>query len=64
MLFREALKTGVYDFHKARDAYRSFVAEEGMHRDLAIRFTEVRPPPQHPGPAAAKECMQPCPCGS
>ncbi len=41
MMFREALKAGWYDLHKARDTYRSFVQEEGMHKDLALRFGEV-----------------------
>ncbi|BDA46666.1 Leucine-tRNA ligase, cytoplasmic [Coccomyxa sp. Obi] len=41
MMFREALKAGWYDLHKARDTYRSFVQEEGMHKDLALRFAEV-----------------------
>lgn len=41
MMFREALKAGWYDLHKARDTYRSFVQEDGMHKDLALRFAEV-----------------------
>ena len=41
MLYREALKTGCYDLQKARDTYRSFVQEEGIHRDLFLRYAEV-----------------------
>jgi len=41
MMFREALKAGWYDLQKARDTYRSFVQDEGMHRDLALRYVEV-----------------------
>lgn len=41
MLFREALKSGCYDLQKARDTYRSFVQEEGMHQDLALQYAEV-----------------------
>lgn len=41
-MFREALKAGWYDLQKARDTYRSFVQDEGMHHDLALRFAEVR----------------------
>ena len=44
MLFREALKTGCYDLQKARDTYRSFVQEEGMHHDLALQYAEVCSP--------------------
>ena len=42
MLFREALKTGCYDLQKARDTYRSFVQEEGMHQELVLQYAEVR----------------------
>ena len=41
MLFREALKTGCYDLQKARDTYRSFVQEEGMHQELVLQYAEV-----------------------
>ncbi len=41
MLYREALKTGCYDLQKARDTYRSFVQEEGIHRDLFLQYSEV-----------------------
>ena len=41
MMFREALKTGWYDLQKARDTYRSFVQEEGMHKDLALKYAKV-----------------------
>ena len=42
MMFREALKAGWYDLHKARDTYRAHCAEEGLHADLALRFAEAR----------------------
>ena len=48
MMFREALKAGWYDAQKARDTYRSFVQEEGMHKDLALRYAEV--PQMRPQP--------------
>jgi leucyl-tRNA synthetase len=41
MMFREALKAGWYDMQKARDTYRSFVQEEGMHQELAMRYAKV-----------------------
>ena len=44
MLYREALKTGCYDLQKARDTYRSFVQEEGIHCDLFLQYAEVSSP--------------------
>lgn len=41
MLFREALKAGLYDLQKARDSYRLFTGDDGMHRDLALRYAKV-----------------------
>ena len=41
-MFREALKAGWYDLHKARDTYRSITAAEGPHADVALRYAEVR----------------------
>ena len=55
MLFREALKTGCYDLQKARDTYRSFVQEEGMHHDLALQYAEVCSP-QYGGSVYAEVC--------
>ncbi len=40
-MFREALKAGWYDLHKARDTYRSITAAEGPHADVALRYAEV-----------------------
>ncbi len=40
-MFRDALKAGLYDLHKARDSYRAHCAEEGLHADLALRFAEA-----------------------
>jgi leucyl-tRNA synthetase len=39
--FREALRTGFYELQGARDAYRINVGNEGMNRDLILRFIEV-----------------------
>ena len=40
-MFREALKAGWYDLHKARDTYRSITAAEGPHADVTLRYAEV-----------------------
>ncbi len=40
MLFREALKTGFFEFQAARDKYRD-VCLNGMHRDLVFKYIEV-----------------------
>jgi len=40
--YREAMKTGFYDLQIARDRYREITSEEGMHRDLIIRFVEIQ----------------------
>lgn len=41
MIFKEALKTGFFEFQAAKDKYRE-LAIEGMHRDLVFRFIEVQ----------------------
>ncbi|KAJ1917024.1 cytosolic leucyl tRNA synthetase [Mycoemilia scoparia] len=40
MLYREALKTGFYDFQAARDWYREVTSVEGMHTDLIQTMIE------------------------
>ncbi|XP_076467867.1 leucine--tRNA ligase, cytoplasmic-like [Babylonia areolata] len=40
-MFKEALRTGVFEFQGKRDKYRE-VESEGMHRDLVLRFIEVQ----------------------
>ncbi|XP_058399241.1 leucine--tRNA ligase, cytoplasmic isoform X1 [Diceros bicornis minor] len=41
MMFKEALKTGFFEFQASKDKYRE-LAIEGMHRDLVFRFIEVQ----------------------
>ncbi|XP_048776266.2 leucine--tRNA ligase, cytoplasmic-like [Ostrea edulis] len=41
MLFKEAMRTGFYEFQAFRDKYREYELE-GMHRDLIFRFIEVQ----------------------
>ncbi|XP_020727972.2 leucine--tRNA ligase, cytoplasmic [Odocoileus virginianus] len=41
MMFKEALKTGFFEFQAAKDKYRE-LAVEGMQRDLVLRFIEVQ----------------------
>lgn len=41
MLFKEALKTGFYEFQALRDNYREMCLD-GMHKNLVIRFVEVQ----------------------
>ncbi|XP_003829131.1 leucine--tRNA ligase, cytoplasmic isoform X1 [Pan paniscus] len=41
MMFKEALKTGFFEFQAAKDKYRE-LAVEGMHRELVFRFIEVQ----------------------
>ncbi|XP_012629620.2 leucine--tRNA ligase, cytoplasmic [Microcebus murinus] len=41
MMFKEALKTGFFEFQAAKDKYRE-LAIEGMHRELVFRFIEVQ----------------------
>ncbi|CAG11718.1 unnamed protein product, partial [Tetraodon nigroviridis] len=39
MMFKEALKSGFFEFQAAKDKYRE-LAIEGMHRDLVFQFIE------------------------
>ncbi|GAA6074797.1 leucine--tRNA ligase, cytoplasmic, partial [Tachysurus ichikawai] len=39
MMYKEALKTGFFEFQAAKDKYRE-LAIEGMHRDLVFEFIE------------------------
>ncbi|KAG8128680.1 hypothetical protein E2320_015510 [Naja naja] len=39
MMFKEALKTGFFEFQAAKDKYRE-LAVEGMHRELVFQFIE------------------------
>ncbi|KAM4875852.1 leucine--tRNA ligase, cytoplasmic [Thomomys bottae] len=41
MMFKEALKTGFFEFQAAKDKYRE-LAIEGMHRELVFLFIEVQ----------------------
>ncbi|XP_012407263.1 leucine--tRNA ligase, cytoplasmic [Sarcophilus harrisii] len=41
IMFKEALKTGFFEFQAAKDKYRE-LAIEGMHRDLVFQFIEVQ----------------------
>ncbi|KAE8614631.1 hypothetical protein XENTR_v10008247 [Xenopus tropicalis] len=41
MMFKEALKTGFFEFQAAKDKYRE-LAIEGMHRDLVFKFIETQ----------------------
>ncbi|XP_053697668.1 leucine--tRNA ligase, cytoplasmic [Sabethes cyaneus] len=38
MLFKEALRTGFFEFQSARDKYREFCGSAGMHVDLVVEF--------------------------
>lgn len=40
MLFKEALRTGVFEFQKARDTYRELCGSNNMHSDLVFEFIE------------------------
>lgn len=41
MLFKEAMRTGFYEFQAFRDKYREYELE-GMHKELIFRFIEVQ----------------------
>ncbi|XP_041463442.1 leucine--tRNA ligase, cytoplasmic-like isoform X1 [Lytechinus variegatus] len=41
MMFKEALRTGFYEFQAIRDKY-CVLSVEGVHRDLILRFIEVQ----------------------
>jgi leucyl-tRNA synthetase len=38
--YRDALKHGVYEFQAAKDAYQLACTENGMHKDLVMRYIE------------------------
>lgn len=40
--YRDALKYGVYEFQAAKDAYQLACTENGMHKDLVIRYIEAQ----------------------
>lgn len=40
MLFKEALKTGLFEFQRARDTYRELCGGNNMHVDLVFQFIE------------------------
>lgn len=40
MLFREGLKTGLFEFQAFRDKYRE-LSLDGMHKDLVFKYIEV-----------------------
>ncbi|XP_041972979.1 leucine--tRNA ligase, cytoplasmic isoform X2 [Aricia agestis] len=42
MLFKEALRTGVFELQAARDKYRELCSEAGMHHELVRRFVETQ----------------------
>uniref|UniRef100_A0A2R5L832 leucine--tRNA ligase n=1 Tax=Ornithodoros turicata TaxID=34597 RepID=A0A2R5L832_9ACAR len=42
MMFKEALRTGFFEFQAARDKYRELCGANGMHRDLVFRFIEAQ----------------------
>ncbi len=42
LLFKEALKSGFFEFQDARDKYRELSARTGMHRGLLLRFIEAQ----------------------
>lgn len=40
MLFKEALRSGLYEFQRARDSYRELCGTNNMHIDLVFEFIE------------------------
>lgn len=40
LMFKEALKTGFFEYQDARDKYRELCLRSGMHRKLLLRFIE------------------------
>jgi leucyl-tRNA synthetase len=42
LLFKEALKSGVFELQAARDKYRELCSEGGMHVDLVTRYIETQ----------------------
>lgn len=42
MNFKEALKTGFFEYQDSRDKYRELSQSKGMHKDLVLRFIETQ----------------------
>ena len=42
LMFKEALKTGFFEYQDARDKYRELCVRSGMHRSLLLRFIETQ----------------------
>ncbi|XP_058058013.1 leucine--tRNA ligase, cytoplasmic [Anopheles bellator] len=42
MLYKEALRTGFYEFQSARDKYRELCGAEGMHEELIMQFIQCQ----------------------
>jgi len=42
LLFKEALKTGLYEMLIARDKYRELCGDKGMSRSLVMRYLEIQ----------------------
>lgn len=42
MMFKEALRTGFFEYQDARDKYRELSLSVGMHRDLVLKFIETQ----------------------
>ncbi|RWS26990.1 leucine--tRNA ligase: cytoplasmic-like protein, partial [Leptotrombidium deliense] len=41
-MFKEALRTGFFEYQDARDKYREFAGSKGMHKQLVIKFIETQ----------------------
>lgn len=42
MLFKEALRTGFFEFQAVRDKYRELTALDGMNVNLILHFIELQ----------------------
>ncbi|XP_076359544.1 leucyl-tRNA synthetase isoform X1 [Tachypleus tridentatus] len=42
LMYKEALRTGFFEFQAARDKYRELTIIEGMHHDLVFQFIEIQ----------------------
>lgn len=42
MLFKEALKSGVFELQAARDKYRELCSDGGMHAELVTRYVDTQ----------------------
>lgn len=42
LMFKEALKSGFFEFQDARDKYRELSVRSGMHQQLLLRFIETQ----------------------